>query len=152
VHICIIIFLMYVEKQRCFLLKYLWSMDLMPGSAGKFYIYMVVPQKNLSPYMQWTDTGDWSCTPPNFLSLIPNLIATHPLLFVCSISFNIFTATVHAVGCAMSLNFRITLWYFQVMFLATGNSLDGQTLYSMCLQHAAHSHIGTLGMFYKNKQ
>jgi len=46
--------------------------------------------------------------PPNFLPLIPNLIAAHPLLFVCSISFNIFTATVHAVGRAMSLNFRMT--------------------------------------------
>jgi hypothetical protein len=38
VHICLIVFLMYVEKQRCFLLEYLWSMDLIPGSVGNFYI------------------------------------------------------------------------------------------------------------------
>jgi len=49
---------MYVKKQRCFLLKYLWSMDLMPGSVGNFYIYEVVPQKN---------TADWSGpAPPQF--------------------------------------------------------------------------------------
>jgi len=29
---------MYLEKQKCFLLKYLWSMDLIPGSVGNFYI------------------------------------------------------------------------------------------------------------------
>jgi len=43
---------MYVEKQRYFLLKYLWSMDLMSGSVRNFYIYDLVPQKNLAPYMQ----------------------------------------------------------------------------------------------------
>jgi len=43
---------MYVEKQRCFLLKYLWSMDLMPGTVGNFYMYEVISQKNLAPYMQ----------------------------------------------------------------------------------------------------
>ena len=38
---------------------------------------------------------------------------------------------------------------FQVMAVATGNRLEGQTFYSMGLQHAAHSHIGKLCIYYK---
>ena len=101
---------------------------------------------------QIQETGNAPLPLHHFLSLIPNLIGAHPLLFVCSISFNIFTATVHAVVCAMSLKFRMTLWHFQVMFLAIGNRQDGQTLYSICLQHAAHSHVGKLCTYYKNTQ
>jgi len=75
--------------------------------CGKFL--HIVRQKNLAPYMQRTDTGDWSCTPyPHFLSLTPNPIAAHPRLFVCSISFNTFSAAVHAGGCIISLNLRMT--------------------------------------------
>ena len=29
---------MYVEKQLYFLLEHLWSLDLIPGSVGNFYI------------------------------------------------------------------------------------------------------------------
>ena len=38
------------------------------------------------------------------------------------------------------------------MFLATGNRLEGQTLYSMGLQRATHNHVGKLCIYYKNTQ
>ena len=40
---------------------------------------------------------------------MPNPIAAHPLLFVCSISFNIFVAIFHAGECVKSLNLRMNL-------------------------------------------
>ena len=119
----------------------------MPGSVGYFYIYLVVPQKNLAAYMQWTGTGDWS---------------SH------SIYFNIFTATVHAVECAMCLNLEwhidISKWCLclqetgwtdrhrkacvcnmqltatlvnWVCTIKIHNNLDGQ-IYNCYFQHTAH--------------
>ena len=35
-----------------------------PWQCGEFL--HIVPQKNLAPYMQWVDTGNWSCTPHPF--------------------------------------------------------------------------------------
>jgi len=78
--------------------------------CGEFFTYTRLFLRKFWPHTcseQLLQTGHAS--PPYFLPLIPNPIAAHPLLFVCSISFNIFTATVHAVKCAMSLKFRMTL-------------------------------------------
>ena len=86
-------------------------------------------------------TGDWSSTLPPISIPHTKLHSSSQTLFVCSISFNIFAATVHAGECVMSLNSRMTHYHFQVMFVATGNRLEGQTLYSVGLQHAAHSRI-----------
>jgi len=43
---------------------------------------------------------------------MPNPVAAHQLLFVCSISFNIFVVILHAGECIMSLNFRMNIIIF----------------------------------------
>jgi len=81
-------------------------MDLIPGSVGNFYIWFLRKIWPCTCSEQILETGHEPS--PLFLSLIPNPIAAHPFLFVCSISFNIFAATVHAAECVMSLNLRMT--------------------------------------------
>ena len=89
-HICIIIFLTYVEKKIYFLLEYLWSMDLIPGSVGNFYIYFL-RKIWLHTCSEWIlETGH--AHPTHFLSLIPNphsssptfVCLRHLILYICS--------------------------------------------------------------------
>ena len=73
---------MYVEKQRYFLLQYLWSMDLIPGSVRNFYIEFLRKIWPRTFYEQILETGHESfplpfsiphtephSTSPNFVCL-----------------------------------------------------------------------------------
>ena len=71
-----------------------------PWQCGEFL--RIVPQKNF-PCMcteRILETGHahthTHTHTSHFLSVIPNLTAAHPTLFVCSSSFNTFTAALHA--------------------------------------------------------
>jgi hypothetical protein len=112
-----------------------------------------VPQKNLAPYMQWTDIGDWSCNPSAPFSNPHNkphsssptsVCLQHLIQYICSRSPY---CRMHNVS-----ELENDLLTFPSDGVATWNRLEGQTLYSMGLKHAAHSHVGKLCMFYKNTQ